>query len=123
MSDDLIAETEAKIKALQLRLPELEGKANKKERTAVNKEIYALENDEAYVAALKAAAEGRRAAEAVENQGEVPKATREVLNWPKSWSPLFYSSYFSDARFCCGNQELGPFIFICGSEQRSLFPA
>lgn len=28
--------------------------ANKKERTQVNKDIYALENDEAYVAALKA---------------------------------------------------------------------
>lgn len=32
--------------ALRLRLPELEGKANKKERTAVNKEIYNLENAE-----------------------------------------------------------------------------
>ena len=41
---DIIAETEAKIAALKLRLPELEGKANKKERTQVSKEIYGLEN-------------------------------------------------------------------------------
>lgn len=49
----IIAEVESKLAALRLRLPELEGKANKKERTQVNKEIYALENDEAYVAAVK----------------------------------------------------------------------
>ena len=36
---DVIAEVDAKIAALKLRLPDLEGKANKKERTAVNKEI------------------------------------------------------------------------------------
>ena len=54
--DDLtvIAEIESKMEVLKLRLPNLEGKANKKERTAVNKEIYALENDDAYVAAKKA---------------------------------------------------------------------
>jgi len=57
---DLIADVERKIAALKLRLPELEGKANKKERTAVNKEIYALENDEAYAAAVKAQLDGSR---------------------------------------------------------------
>ena len=41
---DVIAEVEAKIEALKIRLPDLEGKANQKERTAVNKEIYTLEN-------------------------------------------------------------------------------
>jgi len=49
----IVEETEEKLAALKLRLPDLEGKANKKERTAVNKEIYGLENDEAYVEALK----------------------------------------------------------------------
>ena len=45
--DSLIAEVEAKLEALKLRLPDLEGKANKRERTQVNKDIYALENDDA----------------------------------------------------------------------------
>jgi len=57
---DIVADVEAKIAALKLRLPDLEGKANKRERTAVNKEIYNLENDEAYVAAVKAQLEGAR---------------------------------------------------------------
>ena len=61
---DVIADIEAKIAVLNLRLPELEGKANKRERTAVSKEVYALENDEAYVAALKERAAGSRAAAA-----------------------------------------------------------
>ena len=62
MSDDaaLIAEVEGKMEALRVRLPELEGKANKKERTAVNKELYALENDDAYAAAVKRSKEGER---------------------------------------------------------------
>ena len=38
--DALVAEIDAKLEALKLRLPDLEGKANKKERTAVHKEIY-----------------------------------------------------------------------------------
>jgi len=49
----IIEETEEKLAALKLRLPELEGKANKNERTKVNKDIYNLENAEAYLAALK----------------------------------------------------------------------
>ena len=61
---DIVAEVEAKLAALNARLPDLEGKANKKERTAVNKEIYALENDDAYVAAKKAQLSGARAADA-----------------------------------------------------------
>ena len=59
--EELIADVEAKMEALRLRLPELEGKANKKEGTQVNKDIYALENDEAYVAALKVKMSGARA--------------------------------------------------------------
>ena len=50
----------ASVEALRVRLPELEGKANKKERTAVNKELYALENDDAYAAAVKRSKEGER---------------------------------------------------------------
>ena len=61
----IVEETEAKLAALRLRLPELEGKANKKERTAVSKEVYSLENDEAYCAAVKANLDGSRAQAAV----------------------------------------------------------
>lgn len=61
MAPDAITETQQKIEALKLRLDTLEGKANKKERTQVNKEIYALENDESYVAAVKARVEEERA--------------------------------------------------------------
>ena len=61
----IIEETEQKLAALNLRLPALEGKANKKERTQVNKEIYNLENDEAYVAAVKAKLEDDRSHAAV----------------------------------------------------------
>ena len=57
----IVEETEAKLAALRLRLPELEGKANKKERTAVSKEMYSLENDEAYCSAVKANLDGGRA--------------------------------------------------------------
>jgi len=57
----IVEETEEKLAALNLRLPELEGKANKRERTQVNKEIYALENDDAYIAAVKDRLEGGRA--------------------------------------------------------------
>ena len=71
MADEaLIAEVEAKIEALKLRLPGLEGKANKRERTAVNKEIYALENDDAYAAAVKAQLEGARAGAAAADDAE-----------------------------------------------------
>ena len=77
---DIIAETEAKLEALKLRLPELEGKANKKERTAVNKEIYNLENDEAYVAAVKAQLEGTRAAaSAADDAAHVEKLKAEAV--------------------------------------------
>ena len=66
MAHEIIRETERKIEALRLRLPSLEGKANKKERTAVNKELYALANEEAYVAAVRAAKEHLREEAAVE---------------------------------------------------------
>ena len=61
---DIVAEVEAKLAALNARLPDLEGKANKKERTAVSKEIYALQNDGKYVAAKKEQLSGARAAAA-----------------------------------------------------------
>ena len=61
VDEALITEVEAKIEALRARLPHLEGKANKRERTAVNKEIYMLENTETYVAAVKRCTDGRRA--------------------------------------------------------------
>ena len=60
-TDATIADTEAKVAALKLRLPSLEGKANKKERSQVNKDIYALENDEAYLAAVKSKLSSARA--------------------------------------------------------------
>jgi FKBP-type peptidyl-prolyl cis-trans isomerase len=63
----IIEETEERLAALQLRLPELEGKANKKERTQVNKEIYNLENNEEYVAAVKARLDDGRAAAAADD--------------------------------------------------------
>ena len=66
----IVEETEAKLAALRLRLPELEGKANKKERTQANKEIYALENDDAYVAAVKGRLEGGRAESAAADDAD-----------------------------------------------------
>ena len=75
----IIEETEAKLAALRLRLPELEGKANKKERTAVSKEIYSLENDEAYCAAVKANLEGSRAqAAAADDEAHQAKLKAEA---------------------------------------------
>lgn len=53
VADDVIAATEAKVTTLKLLLLSLEGKAQKKERARVNKDIYHLENDESYVAAVK----------------------------------------------------------------------
>uniref|UniRef100_A0A7S0JJP9 peptidylprolyl isomerase n=1 Tax=Calcidiscus leptoporus TaxID=127549 RepID=A0A7S0JJP9_9EUKA len=73
--EDVIAETEAAIEALKLRLPELEGKANKKERSQVNKEIYNLENDDAYVTALKS----RREIETSASAAAADEAHREKL--------------------------------------------
>ena len=64
-------EHDAKGNFLRLRLPELEGKANKKERSAVNNEIYSLENDERYVAVEKA-----RMYEAAKAQGDARTMTR-----------------------------------------------
>jgi FK506-binding protein 3 len=75
----IMEETEAKLAALRLRLPELEGKANKKERTAVSKEIYSLENDEAYCAAVKANLEGSRAqAAAADDEAHQAKLKAEA---------------------------------------------
>lgn len=39
MMNDIVEKTEKQLAALKIRLSELDGKANKKERTAVNKEI------------------------------------------------------------------------------------
>jgi len=82
--DEVIAEVEAKIEALKLRLPELEGKANKKERTAVNKEIYALENDESYVAAVKQQADGSRAAAAAADDAAHAEKLRQEAEEEKA---------------------------------------
>ena len=76
---DIVAEVEAKLAALNARLPDLEGKANKKERTAVNKEIYALENDDAYVAAKKAQLSGACAADAAADDAAMERRARPVL--------------------------------------------
>ncbi len=46
-------EVGASIAALRLRLPQLEGKANKRERQAVSRELYRLENSDVHVAAEK----------------------------------------------------------------------
>ena len=51
---NVVASIEAQIADLRLRLPALEGKAHKKERTRLNKEIYALENGDDYVGARSA---------------------------------------------------------------------
>ena len=59
----LVERTEAQMAALRLRLEGLEGKEHKRERTAVNKELYNLENDEAYVAAAKEERSAQRAAD------------------------------------------------------------
>ena len=79
MADDdaLVSEVTAKLEALNARLPDLEGKANKRERTAVNKEIYALENDEAYAAAVKRRAEGGRAEAAADDAAHEEKLRKE----------------------------------------------
>ncbi|KAL1528284.1 hypothetical protein AB1Y20_009641 [Prymnesium parvum] len=77
MGDDIIAETERKLAALNARLPELEGKAHKKERTALNKEIYALENDEAYIRAKKGALQQERAEAAAQDDEAHARRLRE----------------------------------------------
>ena len=54
-SDAIVLDTEAKIAAIRLRLAALPtGKEHKRQRTAANKELYSLENNEDYVAAIKA---------------------------------------------------------------------
>ena len=56
----VIEDTESKVAALRLRLPDLDGKANKRERTRVNKDIYELEQGEQYVQAVRALIETNR---------------------------------------------------------------
>eukprot|EP00967_Tisochrysis_lutea_P143314 scaffold266006_cov30-Tisochrysis_lutea.AAC.1 len=76
---EVIAAVEAQLAALRLRLPELEGKANKRERTQVNKDIYNLENDEAYVAAVKRSLEeGRAHAAAADDKAHAEELKREA---------------------------------------------
>ena len=43
--DSYMVDIAARLSGLIVRLPALEGKDNKKERSAVNKEIFLLEND------------------------------------------------------------------------------
>jgi hypothetical protein len=64
---DVILQTETKLAALRLRMPDLEGKEHKRERTRVNKEIHALENDDSYVDAVR---EGRTSARASTKEAE-----------------------------------------------------
>jgi len=81
MSSDegLVARVEAQLAALKLRLPDLEGKANKRERTQVNKDIYALENDEAYASAMKSSlGESRAAAAAADDDAHSEALRREA---------------------------------------------
>ena len=90
MSDELIAETLAKIESLILELPKLEGKANKNARCAVNKEIHRLENGDEYTAALKrrrveeaaAAAAAAAAAETAAEAAAAAKVAAENLQRP-----------------------------------------
>ena len=77
--DALIKEVEEKIAALNLKLPTLEGKANKKERQQVSKDIYALENDEQYLAAVKAKlSDSRAAAAAADDVAHAEKLKKEA---------------------------------------------
>jgi FKBP-type peptidyl-prolyl cis-trans isomerase len=62
--DAYVSELESKLDALRLRLPTLEGKANKRERTACSKEIYAIENDDRYLTIVKAKADAVRTEQA-----------------------------------------------------------
>jgi FKBP-type peptidyl-prolyl cis-trans isomerase len=79
MADGVIARVEAQLAELKLRLPGLEGKANKRERTQVNREIYNLENDEAYVAAVKASLDtGRAQQAAAEDEAHAEALKREA---------------------------------------------
>lgn len=60
-------------------MPELEGKASKQERTQINKQIYNLENDDAYVAALKEGVSKLRAeAAAADDAAHAAKLQREM---------------------------------------------
>ena len=60
---DVLTRMEARMAALQVRLDSLpEGKAHKRERTSLHKEMYVLSNDEAYVAAAAERTRHARAA-------------------------------------------------------------
>ena len=86
-TSDVIAETEAKIAALKLRLPSLDGKEHKKERTVLNKEIYKLENDELYVAALKAAkAVNQAEAKAADDAAHAEQLAKEEAAARSKWA-------------------------------------
>ena len=99
----VIAEIEERIDALKLRLPQLEGKAHKRERSIINKEIYALENSPEYISAVKdllaveraAAAEAEdalHAARLVEEQQEAERRRQQSAS-TKHTSPLFEVHY------------------------------
>ena len=65
ISEALIRDVQEQLAALRLRLPGLEGKDNKRERTRVNKDIYRLENGEDYAEALRSRLTCERAVAAV----------------------------------------------------------
>ena len=100
----VIAEIEERIDALKLRLPQLEGKAHKRERSIINKEIYALENSPEYISAVKdllaveraAAAEAEdalHAARLVEEQQEAERRRQQRASTKFTTSPLFEVHY------------------------------
>ena len=79
MEMSIVERTEAKMAELRLQLSALpEGKEYKRQRTAISKELYALENDGNYVAAAAEERNQRRAAaEAVEADAWAATMQRE----------------------------------------------
>ena len=86
--DARIADIEAKMEALRIRLPDLEGKANKKERTAVNRELYHMENDDAYLTAMKRRRDGGRAAVAAADDVRAWRRLSEWFPHCKEWNKI-----------------------------------
>ena len=46
--ENVVERTEARMAALRARLPALQGKEHKRQRTSINKQLYALENGDEY---------------------------------------------------------------------------
>ncbi len=79
-----MASVERQIEGLKLRLPHLEGKEHKRERAAINKEIYNLENQPHYVQAVKAKRDTLRAAEKIaDDEAHTRKLRQEEIEADK----------------------------------------